>query len=159
DMDAEERTMTWTVTGARGTATSPAFAHTGNRLVLTRNRQTDEEVLGDHGDSGDGCAGGTGGDKIPMSMIEPDTAQVLHRGGVQVPPEGELDGADGDVGGGCDVGDGDVPVGVLVDERDGAAQRAGVAVVPVLAGRINQSVVREGGQGSGHQEPGGAGCE
>jgi len=49
DMDAAERTMTWTVTGTRGTATSPAFAvpHTGNRLVLTRNGQTSDEVLGD----------------------------------------------------------------------------------------------------------------
>ena len=49
DMDAEERIMTWTVTGTRGTATSPAFAvpHTGNRLMLTRNGQTGEEVLGD----------------------------------------------------------------------------------------------------------------
>jgi len=49
DMFAAERTMTWTVTGTRGTATSPAFAvpHTGNRLVLTRNGQAGEEVLGD----------------------------------------------------------------------------------------------------------------
>jgi predicted dehydrogenase len=49
DMDAAERAMTWTVTGTKGTATSPAFAvpHTGNRLVLTRNGQTSEEVLGD----------------------------------------------------------------------------------------------------------------
>jgi predicted dehydrogenase len=48
DMDAAERTMTWTVTGSEGTATSPAFAvpHTDNRLVVTRNGQTSEEVLG-----------------------------------------------------------------------------------------------------------------
>jgi len=49
DMDAAERTMTWTVTGTQGSATSPAFAvpHTGSRLVLTRNGQTAEEALGD----------------------------------------------------------------------------------------------------------------
>ena len=48
-MNAAERTMTWTVTGTRGTATSPAFAvpHTGNRLIVTRNGRTSEEVLGD----------------------------------------------------------------------------------------------------------------
>jgi predicted dehydrogenase len=49
DMDAAERTMTWSVTGTQGTATSPAFAvpHTGNRLMLTRDGRTSEEVLGD----------------------------------------------------------------------------------------------------------------
>lgn len=49
DMNAAERTMTWTVTGTDGTATSPAFAvpHTGNRLIVTRNGRTSEEVLGD----------------------------------------------------------------------------------------------------------------
>jgi predicted dehydrogenase len=49
DMDAAERIMTWTVTGTEGAATSPAFAvpHTGNRLLVTRNGQASEEVLGD----------------------------------------------------------------------------------------------------------------
>ena len=49
DMDAAERTMTWTVTGTEGTATSPAFAvpHTDNRLLVTRNGRTSEELLGD----------------------------------------------------------------------------------------------------------------
>ena len=49
DMDAAERVMTWTVTGTRGSATLPAFAvpHTGNRLVVTRDGRTREEVLGD----------------------------------------------------------------------------------------------------------------
>jgi len=49
DMDAAERTMTWTVTGTEGMATSPAFAvpHTDNRLVVTRNGEASQEVLGD----------------------------------------------------------------------------------------------------------------
>jgi predicted dehydrogenase len=49
DMDAARRTMTWTVTGTEGAATSPAFAvpHTGNRLLVTRNGQTSQELLGD----------------------------------------------------------------------------------------------------------------
>jgi hypothetical protein len=48
-MDAAERTMTWTVTGTEGMATSPAFAvpHMDNRLVVTRDGQTSQEVLGD----------------------------------------------------------------------------------------------------------------
>jgi hypothetical protein len=48
-MNAEERTMTWTVTGTEGTATSPAFAvpHLDNRLIVTRDGRTGEEVLGD----------------------------------------------------------------------------------------------------------------
>ena len=41
-----------------------------------------------------------------------------------MPPEGRLDGANGDEGGAGDVSDGDVLAGVLVDERDSAAQRA-----------------------------------
>jgi predicted dehydrogenase len=49
DMDAGERTMTWTVTGTKGSATSLAFAvpHMHNRLVVTRDGRTHEEVLGD----------------------------------------------------------------------------------------------------------------
>ena len=49
DIDAAERTMTWTVTGTAGTATSPAFAvpHTDNRLLVTRDGRTSQEVLGD----------------------------------------------------------------------------------------------------------------
>ena len=48
DMDAGERTMTWTVTGTEGTATSPAFAvpHTDSRLVVTRDGRTSEETPG-----------------------------------------------------------------------------------------------------------------
>jgi hypothetical protein len=48
DMDAGQRTMTWTVTGTAGAATSPAFAvpHLDNRLLVTRNGQVTEEVLG-----------------------------------------------------------------------------------------------------------------
>lgn len=49
DMDAGSRTMTWTVTGTEGVATSPAFAvpHMDNRLLVTRNGRTSQEVLGD----------------------------------------------------------------------------------------------------------------
>jgi predicted dehydrogenase len=49
DMNAAGPAMTWTVTGTEGTATSPAFAvpHTGNRLTVTRNGRTSEEVPGD----------------------------------------------------------------------------------------------------------------
>jgi predicted dehydrogenase len=49
DMDAAARTMTWTVTGTEGTATSPSFAvpHLDNRVVVTGPGRTGEEVLGD----------------------------------------------------------------------------------------------------------------
>jgi predicted dehydrogenase len=49
DMDAEDRTMTWSVTGTEGVATSPAFAvpHMDNRLLVVSNGRTSEEVLGD----------------------------------------------------------------------------------------------------------------
>lgn len=49
DMDAGHRTMTWTVVGSQGTATSPAYAvpHLDNRLVITRDSRTTEETLGD----------------------------------------------------------------------------------------------------------------
>jgi predicted dehydrogenase len=49
DMDAADRTMTWTVTGSAGRATSPAFGvpHLDNRLLVTRDGVTEEETLGD----------------------------------------------------------------------------------------------------------------
>lgn len=49
DMDARDRTMTWSVTGTEGVAMSPAFAvpHMDNRLVVTRDGRTSEEVIGD----------------------------------------------------------------------------------------------------------------
>jgi predicted dehydrogenase len=49
DMDAEDRTMTWTVTGTKGTATSMAFAvpHLDNRLELEIEGVRQTEVLGD----------------------------------------------------------------------------------------------------------------
>lgn len=49
DMDAGERTMTWSVTGTGSTATSPAFAvpHTDNRLIVSRGGRASKEVLGD----------------------------------------------------------------------------------------------------------------
>jgi predicted dehydrogenase len=48
DMDATDRTMTWTVTGARGTATSPAFAvpHLDNQLLITWAGESTTETLG-----------------------------------------------------------------------------------------------------------------
>ena len=49
DMDAADRTMTWTVAGTRGSATSPAFAvpHLDNQLLLTRGAVSTNEALGD----------------------------------------------------------------------------------------------------------------
>lgn len=49
DMDAADRTMTWSVTGTKGRATSPAFAvpHMDNRLLTTRGDHTDEQIIGD----------------------------------------------------------------------------------------------------------------
>ncbi len=48
-MDAGNRTMTWTVVGSKGAATSPAYAvpHLDNRLVITRDSRTTQETLGD----------------------------------------------------------------------------------------------------------------
>ena len=50
DMAAPGRTMTWTVTGSAGRATSPAFGvpHLDNRLLVTRDGVTQEEKLGEH---------------------------------------------------------------------------------------------------------------
>ena len=41
--------MTWSVTGTKGMATSPAFAvpHMDNRLMVSSDGRTTEEVLGD----------------------------------------------------------------------------------------------------------------
>ncbi len=49
DMNAADRTMTWTVIGTRGQATSPAFAvpHMDNRLVITDGSGTTEQAHGD----------------------------------------------------------------------------------------------------------------
>lgn len=48
DMDADTRTMTWTVTGTKGTATAMGFAvpHLDNRLVSTHGGETREEAIG-----------------------------------------------------------------------------------------------------------------
>jgi predicted dehydrogenase len=48
DMDADDRTMTWTVTGALGVATSPAFAvpHLDNRVVVSQHGCVVEEIHG-----------------------------------------------------------------------------------------------------------------
>lgn len=50
DMDAPDRTMTWTVIGSAGTATSPAFAvpHLDNRLVVSDESGTSEQSYGEH---------------------------------------------------------------------------------------------------------------
>jgi predicted dehydrogenase len=49
DMNAQDRTMTWTVTGTRGSALVPAFAvpHKDNRIVVTRDGSAEEQTLGD----------------------------------------------------------------------------------------------------------------
>ncbi len=48
DMDAETRQMVWTVTGTAATAVVPAFAvpHLDNRIVITEDRRTLEQTLG-----------------------------------------------------------------------------------------------------------------
>ena len=40
--------------------------------------------------------GGVGGTQVMVGVVEPDPAQVFRWRGVQVAPEGELDGADAD---------------------------------------------------------------
>jgi hypothetical protein len=49
DMNAQDRTMMWTVTGRRGSAVVPAFAvpHMDNRVLITRDGSTEEEIMGD----------------------------------------------------------------------------------------------------------------
>ena len=49
DMNAVDRHMIWTVVGTTGTAAVPAFAvpHMDNRILITRNGSTEEQVLGD----------------------------------------------------------------------------------------------------------------
>jgi predicted dehydrogenase len=49
DMNANDRRMTWTVTGTRGSAIVPAFAvpHLDNRIMIIQGDSTEEEILGD----------------------------------------------------------------------------------------------------------------
>ena len=47
-------------------------------------------------DRGDSLVGGVGGNQVMVGVVEPDPAQVFRWRGVQVAPEGELDGADAD---------------------------------------------------------------
>jgi predicted dehydrogenase len=49
DMNADDRTMTWTVIGSAGTAVSPAFAVPAmdNRLLLSVDGRTTEQAHGD----------------------------------------------------------------------------------------------------------------
>src|SRR6185437_16679402 len=93
-------------------------------------------------------------EKLPVSVVEPNPADVLRRSDVQMPAERQLHRADGDRRGSGYVGGGDGLVSVLVDVRQRAAQRGGGAVVPVLDGRLGDGVIREGGQGRDGQQPG-----
>ena len=49
DMNAQDRAMVWTIKGTAGTATVPAFAvpHMDNRIVITKDGDTEEQTLGD----------------------------------------------------------------------------------------------------------------
>ena len=49
DMNAVGRQMAWTVPGTAATAVVPAFAvpHMDNRIVITRDGNTEEQTLGD----------------------------------------------------------------------------------------------------------------
>ena len=59
---------------------------------------------GPSGDGGDrGAVVGVGSLELSVGAFEPDTTQVGHGGGVQVTAEGQLDSADGDVGGAGEV--------------------------------------------------------
>src|SRR5262249_33957215 len=109
------------------------------------------------GDGGHRVAFRVGGLQLTVGMVEPDPAQVARGGGVQVTAEGQLHGADGDAGGGRDVGQGDVLVRPGGDERDRAPQRGRGGVVPVRGGRLGQGVVGERGQRGGGEKPGRAG--
>jgi hypothetical protein len=73
-----------------------------------------------------------GGGELPVGVVQPNPAQVAQGRGVQVAAERQLDGADGDTGGGRDLGTGDVVVGVLINERGRAPQRGrgGIAAIP-----------------------------
>ncbi|MDQ4053725.1 MAG: Gfo/Idh/MocA family oxidoreductase [Actinomycetota bacterium] len=50
DMSASDVSMTWTVTGSKATATSPAFVipHLDSRLVVTSDGRSTDEPLGEH---------------------------------------------------------------------------------------------------------------
>jgi predicted dehydrogenase len=49
DMNTEGRQMVWTITGTAATAIAPAFAvpHLDNRIVVTRDGSTEEQILGE----------------------------------------------------------------------------------------------------------------
>ena len=49
DMNAQDRAMVWTIKGTAGTAVVPAFAvpHMDNRIVITKDGDTEEQTLGD----------------------------------------------------------------------------------------------------------------
>jgi predicted dehydrogenase len=49
DMNAQDRAMTWTVTGTSGSAVVPVFAvpHLDNRVVITRGGSTEVKTLGE----------------------------------------------------------------------------------------------------------------
>jgi hypothetical protein len=56
------------------------------------------------GERRDGLPSRIGPDQVVVRPVEPDPAQVRHRGGAEVPAEGELHRAQGDRGGAGDVG-------------------------------------------------------
>jgi predicted dehydrogenase len=58
NMNAEGRQMVWTVTGTAATAVVPAFAvpHLDNRIVVTREGSTEEQILGGQSSSTDQLA-------------------------------------------------------------------------------------------------------
>ena len=88
---------------------------------------------------------------FPVRVVEADAAQVGGRRGPEVAAEGELDSAVGDVGGGGDLGDADVEVGVRVDEADRPAQGPGGAG----GGRFGPGEGEWGGGGKGFQQQAG----
>src|SRR5215469_10173608 len=112
------------------------------------------------GHRGDCLAVRVGREEVAVRVFETDAAQVGGGGAAEVTAERQLQGADGHAGGSGDVGRGDVAVGVVVDEADGAAQGRGVGVAAVFGGGLGQGIVREDGQrGRGEQPCDGAGYQ
>src|SRR6185437_1006578 len=95
----------------------------------------------------DGLAFRIGGDEVAVGVVEPDPPQVGRWRAVHVTAERQLHRTNGDVGGGSYAGSGDVLLGMLVNERDRAAQRGRGAVGPVLDGRLAERIVWKRSQG------------
>ena len=107
------------------------------------------------GDGADALLARVGGLELAAGVLEPDPAQVGQRGGVEVPAEGELDRARGDERGGGDVGQGDVTVGLVLDEADRSPHRLGMGAMPVGARVLGVHGVGEDRQCRGGEQPGG----